>query len=149
MGSIDLSEAPVLLIFEQVELAGFFDSLEALVYVCLFRVDDPSNLSNLFVLDLNLGFGLFLNLFSPLERFPQLYELVEQLVMLFFFLTEFVVKVFIKLLLRFFLLNKVLDLWVAITLQLGNQPLLIRLLLGLVLLLKLLIGLVRCLFLLV
>lgn len=69
--------------------------------------------------------------------------------MLFLFLTEFIVKVFIKFLLRFFLLNKVLNLRIAITLQLGNEPLLIGLLLGLVLLLKLLIGLIRCLFLLV
>ena len=70
MGSVDLSEAPILLIFKQVELACFFNSLEASIYVSLFLVDDACHLTNLFVLDLNLGFGLLLYLFSPLKRFP-------------------------------------------------------------------------------
>lgn len=149
MSSVDLSEPPVLLVFEEVELPCFLNSLEALVHVGLLRVDDARHFRKLLRLHLDLGLGLLHHFRPPLERFPELNQLVQQLVMLFFFLAELVVEVLVQFLLVLFLLDEVLDLGVTIPLQLGDQPFLIRLLLGFVLLLQVLIGLVSCLLLLV
>ena len=48
---IDLAEAPVLFVFEEVELAGLFDSFEALIHLSLLAVDDAGHFGELFGLD--------------------------------------------------------------------------------------------------
>lgn len=145
MRRINLSEAPVLFVFEEVELPGFLNSLETLVHIRLLRLDDARHLAKLLILHFDFSLGLLHDFLSSLERFSQLDQMFKQLIVLFCFFPELVIEVLIQLLLVFFLLNQVLDLRVAISLQLGHETFFVRFLLRLVLFLKILISLVRCL----
>ena len=140
MGGVYLCKSSVLLVLVDVLGSRLLDSLEAVVHVLLLGIVDFGQLFDLLLLKSDFGLGLLHDLFAPLERFSELYELVEQLVMLLLLFSELVVEVFVQLLLRLLLLNQLLDLRVPVSLQLGNQPFLVRLLLGLELLLQILVG---------
>lgn len=105
VGCVDLAQFAVLLVLEEVELSGFFDSLEPVVDILLLLLVDAGNLRDLLILDLVLGLGLFHELGSPLERFSELDQLIEELIMLLLFFSELVVEVFVQLLLGLFPLD--------------------------------------------
>ena len=69
--------------------------------------------------------------------------------MFLLFFAELVIEVLIELCLGLLSLNEVFDFRISISLQLGNEPLLVGFFLGLHLLFELLVGLVSCLLLLI
>lgn len=147
VGSVYLFQLAVLFVFEYVHLASFFHSLQSLVDVLLLRIIDRRDLLDLLVLDLVLGSRVLHERLASGERFFELDELSEELVMLLFLFPELLVEVFVQLLLRLLLLDEFLDLRIPVSLKLGDQPFLVCLLLCLELLLKVLVGFI-CLFLL-
>lgn len=69
MSCVDLPQSSVLLVLEQIEFAGLLDSLESLVDLGLFSVDDGRDLGELLVLNIGLALGLFHDELSALKSF--------------------------------------------------------------------------------
>jgi hypothetical protein len=119
--------------------SGMVHNLSELVDNSLLLVDDSSQSFDLLSISFILLSGFLLLDLSQSHVLLELDELIQEFAGLFSFISELVSEILVSLGLLLFLGNEILNFWVLVSLQLGNESFFGSFLFGLALLLEVLI----------